>query len=147
MQSKYTHRLKLCKLSHPHGPSPYGAWISWGRSPGPSAGTGSSTSPLTIHKVAGGYPCGEHHQKISSRIPQVHCVQIWRPKPHHRGQRGPIQKQTLLRVVREHRHPAMLCVCSTFPQQWTGREGKCRDPQGTQDPHLQLLEEAWCKMG
>ena len=38
-------------------------------------------------------------KKISSRIPQVHCVQIWHPKPHHRGQRDPIQKQTLPRVL------------------------------------------------
>ena len=46
---------------------------------------GSLRRHLQIHKMAGGYPCGEHHQKISSRIPQVHCVQIWRPKPHPRS--------------------------------------------------------------
>src|SRR6185437_7825902 len=27
-------------------------------------------------------------------------------------------------------------IHGTPPQQWTGRESECRDPQGTQDPHL-----------
>jgi hypothetical protein len=30
---------------------------------------------------------------------------------------------------------------------WPGGEGKRRDPQGTQDTHLRLLEKAWRKLG
>jgi hypothetical protein len=53
----------------------------------------------------------------------------------------------LFQELQGHQHPALLCVCGSSQEQRLGREGKRRDPQGTQDTHLRLLEKAWCKLG
>jgi hypothetical protein len=45
------------------------------------------------------------------------------------------------------RHPALLCVHGSPKEQRPSGEGKRRNPQGTQDTHLRLLEKAWCKLG
>jgi hypothetical protein len=53
-----------------------------------------------VHEVTGSYPSSEHHQGNSGSIPQVHCVPLRSPEPHHRGQRDPVQKQALSVVLR-----------------------------------------------
>jgi hypothetical protein len=43
--------------------------------------------------------------------------------------------------------PTLLCIRGRPQKQWPGREGKCRDPQGTQNTYLRPLEEAWGELG
>jgi hypothetical protein len=61
-----------------------------------------------VHQVAGSYPNGQHHQGICYRIPQVNCVPVWCPEPNHHQQWDPVQGPALSRILRGHRHPALL---------------------------------------
>jgi hypothetical protein len=94
---------------------PFAVWEMdiLGHSPGLSAGTISSSSLSQIHKVARGYPCGQYHPRCYCCLPQVDRLSIWGPKPYHYGQRDLVQKSALPRVLRGHRHPALLCVCGS----------------------------------
>jgi hypothetical protein len=70
-----------------------------------------------VHKVAGGYPYGQYHPRCCCCFSQVDCLQIWGPKPYHYGQWDLVQKSSLLRVLRGHWHPALLCVCGSSQEQ------------------------------
>jgi hypothetical protein len=43
--------------------------------------------------------------------------------------------------------PSSVLLCGSSQEQRPSKEGKRRNPQGTQDTHLRLLEKAWCKLG
>jgi hypothetical protein len=60
--------LQMIPLSWPFV---YGGWISWDHSLGPSAGTGSSSSPSKSSQSGQRHPCGQYHPGCCCRFPQV----------------------------------------------------------------------------
>jgi hypothetical protein len=93
-----------------------------------------------VHKVARGHPLWLISPRVllslSSSRSSVdlgsQAISLWTT--------GPSLQVGSSRILQGHQHPALLCVRGSSKEQRPSGEGKHRNPQGTQDTHLRLLE-------
>jgi hypothetical protein len=138
-KNRHTHTpAQALQTIPPSWPFAVWGWISCDHSPGPSTGTSSSLSPSTSSQSGQRPPLWSISPKVLLSLSSNRSsVDLGSQAVSLRTTGPSLQVKSSRSIART----------STPKEQRPSGEGKRRNPQGTQDTHLRLLEKAWCKLG